>query len=118
MNNVVVAPRGEYGLERPVVRTMASVTCGPEGEESLRTVSTQTRPEFAIRSSSMSSAEREVAVDEESMDAGGSSTAAVVGVCGGPEVTVSVVVPSVSGVGGPNASGTALSLGRPVRSGN
>ena len=105
-------------MERPVVRTMASVVCCPEAEEARQTVFTQTRREFAIRSSSMSSGEPEVAVKEESMEAGGSSTEAVVGVCGGPEVAVSVVVPKVSGIDGPSVSGTALSMRGPVWSGN
>ena len=98
MNVVVLAPRGSFGVERPVLRVMTSVASGPEEEEAPRTVSTQTRREFAIRSSSISSEEPVVAVDEESMEAGESSTKAVVG---------SSVV-----------SGTVLSVRRPGQSGN
>ena len=71
MNTVVLVPREIHGLERPVVRTMVSVACGVEAAEAPQSVATQTRREFTIESSPSSSGEPEVAVDQESMEAGG-----------------------------------------------
>ena len=118
MNTVVLAARGSYGVERPVVRLMTSVACGPEAEATTQTVATQTRREFAVTSSPRSSEDPELAGGEESMEEGGSSTEAVVGFGGASESAVSVVEPGASDVGSPLVIGTVPSTSRPDRAGN
>ena len=74
------------GIERPVIRQVVSVACGPEQSGTPHDVATQTRRAFCIGSSCSSEGESGAAITEGPMETGGSSVEAVVGAADPSEI--------------------------------
>ena len=104
-------------MERPVIRQVVSVACGPEQSGTPQDVATQTRRAFCIGSSSSSEGELGATATEGPMETGGSSVEAVVGAADPPETSDGNVESSVSVVGSPLVGSAVASIGRVLRSG-
>ena len=104
-------------MERPVIRQVVSVACGPEQSGAPHDVATQTRRAFSIVSSSSSEGELGAAATEDPMEPGGSSVEAIVGVAEASEISDGNVESGVPVVGSPLVGSAVAPSGRVVRSG-